>query len=198
MRMLISGLRVLALILAGVTVSGCAHEVGASARDIAAVQYAAEEPPYVALITMVNTRTGKGAHSALLINASQRVIYDPAGTFQHHTLAERGDVHYGITDQALTFYKRYHARDAYFVHTQKVLVSPEVAEAVLRRTQQQGPSPKMFCTINTAEILQDIPQFSIIRPTLFPEKLRTQFSRVPGVEDSFLRENDHGKLIPTT
>ena len=31
---------------------------------------------------MVNRETGTGAHTSLMINASQRVIYDPAGTFQ--------------------------------------------------------------------------------------------------------------------
>lgn len=185
------------LIWMAITVSGCAQEVGASARDIAAVQYVADEPPYVALVTMVSQRTGKGAHSALLINGSQRVIYDPAGTYRHDKVAERGDVHYGIDDRMLSYYKRYHARDNYFVHTQKVHVTPEVAEAVLRRTQQQGPSAKMFCTLNTGQILAGIPQFAFIRPTLFPEKLRSQFARIDGVEDDYLYETDRGKQIPT-
>ena len=49
---------------------------------IAAVSY--RDAPYTAitLYTMVNNRTGGGAHTSLLIGASERVIFDPAGTFQ--------------------------------------------------------------------------------------------------------------------
>ncbi len=197
MRPMLTIARAICIFCLAVLVSGCAEEVGASARNIAAVQHVSGEQPYIALMTMVGTKNNRGAHTALLINASQRVIYDPAGTFKHHTLAERGDVQYGITDQALEFFKRYHARDDFYVHTQRVAVSAETAEQVLRRTQQQGPSPKMFCTINTGQILADIPQFSFITPTLFPEKLRSQFAQIPGVQDSKLYESDHGKLIPT-
>lgn len=39
--------------------------------------------PRISLYTMVNNESGAGAHSALVINASQRVIFDPTGTFKH-------------------------------------------------------------------------------------------------------------------
>lgn len=189
--------RVFCLMAMAALSAACAQEVNASRAEIASVRYVADEAPYIALLTMVNDKSQRGAHSALLINASERVIYDPAGTFAHSTLAEKGDIQYGVTDQALQFYKRYHARDSHFVHTQKLNVSAELAEAVLRRAQLQGPSPKMFCTINTAQILQDIPQFSFIKPGFYPEGLRKQFATIPGIENSYLRESDHGKLVPT-
>jgi len=49
------------------------------------------------LLTMKNTGSGNGAHTGLMINASQRVLWDPAGTFGHASIPERNDVHFGIT-----------------------------------------------------------------------------------------------------
>lgn len=177
--------------------SACAVEKNASSKNIAAVSHVSEERPYIAVVSMVNRGSGRAAHTAMLINASQRVIYDPAGTFQHPELQERGDIHYGVNDRMLSYYNRYHARFSHYVHTQKVYVSAETAEAVLRRTQAQGASPKMFCTIHTGEILKDIPQFSHIQPGFFPEGLRRQMASVPGVIDSYVIEEDREKVVPT-
>ena len=49
----------------------------------------------VTLITVLSTQDGSGAHSALIVNGAQRVIFDPAGSLSHASLAERGDVIYG-------------------------------------------------------------------------------------------------------
>ncbi|MEO0913437.1 MAG: hypothetical protein AAFY59_10675, partial [Pseudomonadota bacterium] len=90
----------------------------------------------------------------------------------------------------------YHARFSHYVHTQKIYVTPELAERVLRRTQAQGPSPKMFCTMHTAQILRDMPEFSYIRPGFFPENLRRQIAKYPGVIDSYVVEEDLEKALP--
>jgi hypothetical protein len=45
---------------------------------------------------MVNNRSGNGAHTSLMINASQRVIFDIAGTLWHVYLPEKEDVIFGI------------------------------------------------------------------------------------------------------
>ena len=39
----------------------------------------------------------------LLINGSQQVLYDPAGTFTHPDLPRAGDVHYGMTPRFVDF-----------------------------------------------------------------------------------------------
>ncbi|MEO0388575.1 MAG: hypothetical protein AAF281_13795 [Pseudomonadota bacterium] len=187
----------IAAALVVVSLAACSDPGRAPSEEIAAARFVSDDAPYIALVTMVDRRDGRGAHTGLIVNASERVIYDPAGTFGHEDLPERDDVHYGISDRYLDFYERYHARFSHFVHVQRVYVSPAVAEAALRRTKAQGPSPKMFCTVNTGQILRDIPGFESIRPGLFPEGLRRQMAKLPGVEDRFVYEEDREKALPS-
>lgn len=188
--------RVFGLVCILVALAGCAREVSSSASDIARASHTSDERPYIALVSMVDRRDERAAHTAMIINASQRIIYDPAGTFQHPSMPERGDVHYGATDRMVDYYERYHARFSHYVHTQKIYVTPELAERVLRRTEAQGPSPKMFCTINTAQILKDMPEFSYIKVGFFPENLRRQIAKYPGVVDTYVVEEDREKALP--
>ena len=81
-------------------------------RDVA---YVHDGPPRISLYTMVNNESGAGAHSALVINASQRVIFDPAGTIKHDVFIEQDDVLYGATPSVLEFYTRAHARKTHHV-----------------------------------------------------------------------------------
>ncbi|MEY8838025.1 hypothetical protein AB9K41_03180, partial [Cribrihabitans sp. XS_ASV171] len=72
------------LFLAGavaLTLAGCAGPQGpqATPEQIQAVAYRDAGPAYLTLYTMVNNRSGAGGHSSLMINGSQRVIFDPAG-----------------------------------------------------------------------------------------------------------------------
>ena len=80
------------------TAAGCAGQyVWAPDEKVEAVRYVSPEPPSLTLFTMVNNETGAGGHSGLMINASERVIFDPAGTLTHPTFVERNDVLYGVT-----------------------------------------------------------------------------------------------------
>jgi hypothetical protein len=76
-----------------------------------AARFVEGPPTYIVLYTGINDRNGSGAHSALLINASQRVLFDPAGTFIHPKAPIQNDVHFGITDSVLASFVDYHARD---------------------------------------------------------------------------------------
>ena len=187
-----------ALLLLFVTLTAaCAGvEVGAPAAEIARARHVSDDPPYVAVVSMVHVQQQRAAHTALFINASQRVIYDPAGTFQHPDMPERGDIHYGATDRMIDYYERYHARYSHYVHVQKIPVSAATADAVLRRAQAQGPSPKLFCTVDTIEILNDVPQIPRFNSSFFPESLRGQVARLEGVQDSYRYEQDRGKTVP--
>lgn len=176
---------------------GCAVEVGASKQSLAAARHIAAEPPYVEVVSMVDRRDGRAAHTALVINASERVIYDPAGTFQHEDLAERGDIHYGATDRMVSYYERYHARFSHFVHVQRIPVTAQVADAVLRRAEAQGPSPKMFCTYHTIGVLNDSLPGVALERSFFPEALRRQVADLPGVSDRYRVEEDREKAVPT-
>ena len=56
-------------------------------EQVQAARFVAGPPTYVTLYTVVNKSTGSGAHSAILVNGSERVIFDPAGTWTHPTPA---------------------------------------------------------------------------------------------------------------
>ena len=76
--------QVLAAALAAVFLAGCAvDQVNAPEAQIKALRYHHGAPPTLTLFTMVNNETDKGAHSSLMINAPERVIFDPAGTLKH-------------------------------------------------------------------------------------------------------------------
>lgn len=173
--------------------AGCEIYEPASPEEISRASYVSTEPPSVTLVSMVSTRTGRSAHSALLINGSERVLYDPAGTFTHPDLPRRGDIHYGITPRFLDYYERYHARHSHFVHSQTVYVSRATADQVLANAKAIGPTPKMLCNTSVANALRPVPPFTEVRPTISPEASRRAFAQIPGVADSYVREDDIGQ-----
>ena len=67
--------------------------------------YVHEGPAEITLYTVIETETGEGQHTALLINGTQRVLWDPAGSFRHPQVPERGDLHYGITETIRKVYE---------------------------------------------------------------------------------------------
>ena len=102
-------MRFVAIALASaLALSGCIKETAHYASDkmVRDVAYVHDGPPRISLYTMVNNESGAGAHSALVINASQRVIFDPAGTIKHDVFVEQDDVLYGATPSVLEFYTR--------------------------------------------------------------------------------------------
>lgn len=90
------------------------------------------------LYTMRNTGSGNGAHSSLLVDASQRVMFDPAGTFGHSTIPERNDVLFGMNPRVEDYYVSYHARSSFYVEGQRIVVSAAVAEQALRLVMAHG------------------------------------------------------------
>jgi hypothetical protein len=106
-------MRIVAIALvSALALSGCIKETAHYAsdkmvRDVAFLHYG---PPRISLFTVLNNESGAGAHSALVINASQRVIFDPAGTIKHDVFIEQDNVLYGATPSLLEFYTRAHAR----------------------------------------------------------------------------------------
>lgn len=147
-------------------------------------------PKRLTLLTMKNTGSDNGAHTGLMINASQRVLWDPAGSFGHETIPERNDVHFGITPQVEQFYISFHSRQTYYTLIQEVDVAPEVAEMALRLAIANGPTPKASCTRHTSRVLSQLPGFEHIRTSFFPNNLSDQFAKIPGVRSREYREND--------
>nr|WP_216665516.1 hypothetical protein [Pseudoruegeria sp. HB172150] len=151
-------------------------------EEVTRAIYRDDGPPSLTLFTVVSNSTGSGGHSALMVNASQRAIFDPAGTFQHPALPERNDVIFGMSDKAVDFYKDYHGRETWHVVIQEVEVSPEVAEQALRRIREHGPVQKSYCAIAVADVLRGLPGFQTMPSGFSPLKLMKAWDDLPGVK----------------
>jgi hypothetical protein len=174
--------------------AGCARGavVWSPEHEVARRRYRHPGPTSLALVTVRNEGSGNGAHSALLISASERVLFDPAGGWTDPYVPERHDVLHGITPEALERYLAYQASDGYFYVRQEVIVPPEVAEVALAHAKAFGPVIRTQCTVAVSTILRRLPGFEGIRPELLPDRLAAQFARLPGVVTTERRGSDLG------
>jgi hypothetical protein len=171
--------------------AGCgAPSVWAPDEQVMQAVYRHDGPPMITLFTMKGVYSGYGAHTSLMINASQRVIFDAAGSFVYPDIPERNDVLFGITPRVENFYIGYHARTTYFVIRQDKEVSPEVAELALQLALENGPVPRSACTLATSNLLSKLPGFERVNPTLLPDRLEMRFAELPGVVTQEYRDFD--------
>ncbi|MBE1285755.1 MAG: hypothetical protein GJ676_20755 [Rhodobacteraceae bacterium] len=182
--------------LVALTLAACARpqEPNADAATVAAVRYREPGPATLTLYTMVNNRSGSGGHSSLMINASERIIFDPAGSFKADIIPEQNDVLFGITPPAEQAYRRSHARETHHVLVQHVEVTAEQAQLAYNMARQMGPIPGAYCANATSRILSSIPGYEDIKVTFYPTKLAEQFGAKPGVVSERYYENDSGDL----
>ncbi|MEJ6396847.1 twin-arginine translocation signal domain-containing protein [Yoonia sp. 208BN28-4] len=180
--------------LAGAPLALAACSGGVSVRApqeaIDRVVHRTSGPRSLTLITVKNVSSGNGAHTALLIDASQRVLFDPAGSFGHPSIPERDDVLFGFTPYLEGVYESYHARETYYVISQKVEVPAATAEQALQLALANGPVARMNCTRETSALIGRLPGFESISTTWFPNNLADDFARLPGVQQRELREDD--------
>lgn len=177
----------------------------ASSADVQRARFVAGPPTYLTLYTGINDRSGAGVHSALLVNASERVLFDPAGTWTSPDAPERGDVHFGMTDRMVNFYLDYHARDSateqFHVIEHTIAVSPEVAQKVMARVLAYGSVPKAHCALSISSVLRGVDGFESLPSTWFPKKLGKAFGELPGVSTRIVTEendnpgNGHGYVL---
>ena len=155
--------------------AACANDTGIdnTPAEVAAAAYVAPGPKSITLMTMINNRTGIGGHTALVVNGSQQVIFDPAGSFRDPRVIERGDVLYGMTPKWIQGYKSSHARSTYHVVSQELQVSNAQAEQILQLVMSNGQ----------------------VAGTFYPAKLSEQFASLPGVKTTKYYENDEGDVI---
>jgi hypothetical protein len=187
--------RLVLALVAGLVLAGCS---GVEVRDpqttIESARYAHNGPPEVTLVTVIGTKSGAGGHSALLVNAHERVIYDPAGNYNNGAnrgiVPEYDDILFGITPPILQSYYNFHARTEWYVVTQRVEVTPEVADLAYRLSTKQGASASGFCASNTSAVLRNIPGFESIPSTMSPKKLMEEFAKLPGVQTERVYQND--------
>ncbi len=192
--------RLLLCLVVPLLLAACgAQSVWAPDAEVNKAIYRSGNPPSVTLITVIEANTGEGGHSALMIDGSQRVIFDPAGSWYYPGVPERNDVDYGITDRMHRFYVEYHARDVWFVREQKLPVTLAQADALIAAAEANGPSPKMFCARSVSGVLHQVPGFESLPRTFFPVSLSDAFGRLPGVvsQDHYTTDADIKTGIPT-
>jgi len=171
--------------------AACAAEpVWAPEAQVQAAKYRHEGPPTLSLITVVNNKTGSGAHSGLMVSGSQRVIFDPAGTFKHASIPERNDVIFGVNRNVYSTYINYHTRKSFDTYVQTIKVSPEVAERALRAVQAYGAVPKAQCSRSLTSILAGLPGFEGFPQSWFPNATRKNFAKLPGVTEQHFVDDD--------
>jgi hypothetical protein len=193
-------IRILAALATVAMLSACgAESVYAPEEAVQAARFVSDEPPSITLYTVINVRSGAGAHTGLLINGSERVMFDPAGTWQHPRLPERNDVHFGMSDRMVLFYIDYHARETFYVIEQKLPVSAATAELVMARAKAYGAVPKAMCTQSTSSILRGVPGFEGLPQTYYPKQFSDAFAKLPGVQTRKITDDDadnnHGVLL---
>jgi len=188
MRKFIIAIMLPVFLIACGTVQGPAPS--ASQAEIQQAVYRHAGPPSLTLFTVISNSSGAGAHSGLMVNASQRVLFDPAGSWWSPSIAQRGDVHYGVTPQVLSYYIDYHTRETYRTVMQTITVSPEVAEAALRAVQANGAAPKAYCTKSISAILKSLPGFEAMQVTFYPKNAMAQFGKIAGVTEHTVHDYD--------
>lgn len=189
----------LAALLALAACGGSAEPKWAPDDLVARSHYTAEGPASITLFTVLSNRNNSGAHSALLINGSERILFDPAGTWRHPALPERNDVWFGMNDKMVAFYIDYHARETFRVVEQTVTVPRAVADQIAARAKAYGAVPKAQCARSISYVLSGMPGFEAIGRTWFPKKLMEEFRGVPGSTEKVIRDEDaddnHGVLL---
>ncbi|MGR3622706.1 hypothetical protein [Pseudophaeobacter sp.] len=185
-----------ALVVAAALLAGCSEnkKPNADAQTLAAASYSHNGPPALTLITVINNRTGNGGHTGLMVNASERVIFDPAGSFYADVVPERDDVLYGITPGVAKAYSSAHARSAWHVMTQRIEVTPAQAQRAYELVVSNGRVPGAYCARSTSALLAQIPGFETIEHTFYPVKLAEQLAQFPGVVTETYYEDDEDDL----
>lgn len=147
-------------------------------------------PTSLTLYTMVNRNTGAGGHTALQVNASERVLFDPAGSFEAQGVPRSGDVLYGFSPAVEQAYSGAHARTTHLVRKVNVPVSPEVAALAMQKVRSNGPVGAAHCAQSTSAILRTLPGFEGITQTYYPKQLEAQFISLTGSKPVSVVEDD--------
>ncbi|TVP98237.1 MAG: hypothetical protein EA338_08470 [Roseinatronobacter sp.] len=162
--------------------SACGQQIWASDAEVQAARHHHGGAPELTLVTIMNYASKRGDHTALFINGSERVIFDPAGSWTLATIPERNDVHFGMTYAAGASFYASHVRPSHYAVVQRLVISPEVAEQAMALALQAGPVPPARCASATSALLRKLPGFDGIRSTIFPQALMSSFAQLPGVQ----------------
>ena len=188
-------LRRLFLAFSLLVLAGCsADHKWASDEEVARAAYSPGPPASLTVITSINTRSGEGAHSALLINGSQRVLYDPAGSWElpQGFAPERNDLHYGMTQPVLDSYLTFQSSTVFQVVAQTIEVPKSVADQAMAAAIKEGAANKAFCTNSVSTVLGQLPGFESIKTVYFPKQLMREIAKLPGVTERVIDGHEGG------
>ncbi|WP_071798552.1 hypothetical protein [Natronohydrobacter thiooxidans] len=170
--------------------SACGQRIWASDEAVQAARYQHGGQAKLTLVTIMNYNTKRGDHTALFINGSERVLFDPAGSWKLDTIPERNDVHFGMTPSAGASFYISHVRPSHYAVVQRLIVTPDVAEQAKALALQAGPVPPARCASATSGLLRQLPGFGNIRSTFHPHSLMRSFGQIPGVQSYELHHDD--------
>ena len=162
--------------------SACAEQIWASDEAVQAARHQHGGAPELTLVTIMNYASKRGDHAALFINGSERVIFDPAGSWTLDTIPERNDVHFGMTYAAGASFYASHVRPSHYSVVQRLVVTPDMAEQAMALALQAGPVPPARCAAATSALLRQLPGFGNVTATFFPKALMESFAQLPGVQ----------------
>lgn len=191
--------RLLALVAVTFLAACGADHKWASDAEVASARYVQGPPASITLYTSINGRSGSGAHSGLLINGSERVLYDPAGSWEltGGFAPERYDLHYGMTQPVLDTYLQFQSEGPFHVIEQTIIVSQAVADQAIAAAIAQGAAPKADCSHSISTILHKVPGFEALDGTFFPKALSRSFGKLPGVTERTIDLSPDGAQATT-
>jgi len=169
---------------------GCAEKIWATDDAVSKSSYTHSGPTSITLVTVISNATGSGGHSSLVINAHERVVYDPAGNFESPQVPERNDLLFGMNPVYLRAYYGFHARKEWHVVTQEIEVSPEVADIAYKAASENGAAAPGFCANNVTRVLSKVPGFEDFGHSLSPLKAMKKFAALPDVKTDKIYEYD--------
>lgn len=161
--------------------AACADQKWASEDAVQAARYHHGGAPELTLVTIMNYSSGRGDHTALFVNGTERVLFDPAGSWALNNVPERNDVHFGITPAIGASFYASHVRPSHYAVVQRLVVAPEVAEMAQTLALQIGPVPPARCASATSRLLQQLPGLESVRSSFFPHVVMESFATLPGV-----------------
>lgn len=178
------------MLAALLVLSACGQRIWASDEAVQAARYQHGGQAELTLVTIMNYNTKRGDHTALFINGSDRVIFDPAGSWKLDTIPERNDVHFGMTPAAGASFYVSHVRPSHYAVVQRLIVPRDVAEQAKALALQAGPVPPARCASATSALLRQLPGFGSIGGTFHPHVLMRSFAQLPGVQTYELHHDD--------
>ena len=176
-------MRLAALAVLVLGLAGCDGARRAPAPDPVppTARFAHDGPASVTLLTVKNAQAGMGDHAALLIEGSERVLYDPAGSFELPGVARRNDVLFGISPDVEQIYLGYHARATHDVVVRSLPLQRAEADALIAQVEARPPAQPGFCAIRAGSALRSVPGLEGLSTSPWPRALGQSLEARPGV-----------------